>query len=79
MKNKFTKNEIRLYEVLAKLSEENSNLQRLIGENITLLVKEKSKEWDIFTEKLMDNMIIKNKILNEAKIPKKFMILENLK
>lgn len=80
MTNKYTTKEIRLYEILAKLNKETNNLNDLIADNLSSLAKSKDDSFDNFISKLMKITIDLHKIFDrEAKIPKKFLILRDLK
>ncbi len=79
-KNKYTKLEIKLYEDLTKIHITYTKMIRIISERFSILSKnqrtdDKKKKWigNIFEE-----LIEIRKILKEAKIPKKFLILNKL-
>ncbi len=73
---RYTKKEIKFYEILAKINSANNEMIRVFANNIGELLKiENSNRWmDEFTDKIFEI----NHILKKTKIPKKFMILNKL-
>jgi len=78
-KKEYTKLEIELYERLTKIYFIQNKMSKIFSNNIRNYANQSKKELDLWVRKIVYNLVGLDKVLEEAKIPKKFLILEELR
>lgn len=74
----YTEKEIKLYEVLTEIRIIARNMSSIFSRNIYGYRIQKKKEMDRWVSKIVDNLVELERVLEKAKIPKKFLILNEL-
>ncbi len=76
---KYTDEEIKLYEALTEIGIISENMSKIFRVNVQGYAKQSKKELDKWVGKIVDNLVNLDRVLIKVKVPKKFMILKNLK
>lgn len=78
MVKKYTKLEIELYEKLTEIHLIQNKMSKIFSNNVINYANQNKKELDLWVRKIVYNLVGLDKVLEEAKIPKKFLILDKL-
>ncbi len=77
-KREYTELERELYEKLAKIFPIRNEMVSIFSNNVFNYARQNKEEMSKWIMKIVNNLVKLDKVLEEAKIPKKFMILDSL-
>lgn len=75
---KYTKKEIKLYEALTNIYSVSNEMFEIFNKNIFNYANQDREQMNRWVRKIVDNLVELDRVLKEAKIPKKFLILNKL-
>ncbi len=78
MNKKYTKEEIRLYELLIDINKIKNNMRRAFTRGVLDYSQKNKKEWDKWVAKMLEGFVNLSSSLNKVKIPNKLLILDGL-
>ncbi len=78
VKRKYTELERELYEDLAKIESIKRNMVEIFKNNVLNYARQSKEELDKWVRKILNNLVDLDNLLEKAKVPTKFSIINSL-